>query len=130
MPQLEDAYVAGLERENEELREKVRQLEELCGFRLHVPVEFGLTDAEGRLFGHMVKAEAVTKDGAMAVLYGHRPNEVPEIKIVDVFICKMRKKLLKFNVEIETIWGQGYRLPAASKKIVESYLNPQEQEVA
>ncbi|MDE3830273.1 helix-turn-helix domain-containing protein [Sinorhizobium meliloti] len=28
----------------------------------------------------------------------------------DVFVCKMRKKLARFGVTIETVWGQGYRL--------------------
>ena len=37
----------------------------------------------------------------------------PEVKIVDVFICKLRKKLTNAsrgkNI-IETIWGRGYVL--------------------
>lgn len=33
-----------------------------------------------------------------------------EIKIVDVFVCKARKKLAAVGVEIETVWGQGYRI--------------------
>ncbi len=37
----------------------------------------------------------------------------PELKIVDVFICKLRKKLNAANGGenyIETIWGRGYTL--------------------
>ena len=36
----------------------------------------------------------------------------PEMKIIDVFICKMRKKLMKITGEnfIETVWGRGYYL--------------------
>ncbi|GAA2871795.1 DNA-binding response OmpR family regulator [Aminobacter niigataensis] len=44
-------------------------------------------------------------------------NEDPEIKIIDVWICKLRKKLLPLGVKIETVWGRGYRLlPVASQK--------------
>jgi two-component system cell cycle response regulator CtrA len=35
----------------------------------------------------------------------------PEIKIIDVFICKLRKKLAQAsggNHYIETLWGRGY----------------------
>ena len=35
----------------------------------------------------------------------------PELKIIDVFICKLRKKLLAANggqPYIETVWGRGY----------------------
>jgi two-component system cell cycle response regulator CtrA len=37
----------------------------------------------------------------------------PELKIIDVFICKLRKKLVQAtNGEnyIETVWGRGYAL--------------------
>ncbi len=33
-----------------------------------------------------------------------------EIKIVDVFVCKARKKLKPLGIEIETVWGRGYRI--------------------
>src|SRR5207237_330051 len=44
-------------------------------------------------------------------LYGGMDE--PEIKIIDVFICKLRKKLAKASSGkdyIETVWGRGYRL--------------------
>jgi two-component system cell cycle response regulator CtrA len=37
----------------------------------------------------------------------------PELKIIDVFICKLRKKLAKAadgDSHIETVWGRGYVL--------------------
>jgi two-component system cell cycle response regulator CtrA len=37
----------------------------------------------------------------------------PELKIIDVFICKLRKKLATANdgeSHIETVWGRGYVL--------------------
>ena len=37
----------------------------------------------------------------------------PEVKIVDVFVCKLRKKLAKAAGStnyIETVWGRGYML--------------------
>jgi two-component system cell cycle response regulator CtrA len=37
----------------------------------------------------------------------------PELKIIDVFICKLRKKLATANDgenHIETVWGRGYVL--------------------
>jgi two-component system cell cycle response regulator CtrA len=37
-------------------------------------------------------------------------GDVPEIKIIDVFICKARKKLVPLGVVIETAWGKGYRI--------------------
>lgn len=37
-------------------------------------------------------------------------GEEQEIKIVDVFVCKLRKKLQGLGLSIETVWGRGYRL--------------------
>ena len=37
----------------------------------------------------------------------------PELKIIDVFICKLRKKLADASggkSYIETVWGRGYAL--------------------
>ncbi|MEC8744463.1 MAG: helix-turn-helix domain-containing protein, partial [Pseudomonadota bacterium] len=37
----------------------------------------------------------------------------PDSKIIDVFICKLRRKLDEWGLEkakIETVWGQGYML--------------------
>ena len=37
----------------------------------------------------------------------------PELKIIDVFICKLRKKIAQANGGshyIETVWGRGYVL--------------------
>ena len=44
-------------------------------------------------------------------LYGGMDE--PELKIIDVFICKLRKKLsaaLDGENYIETVWGRGYVL--------------------
>ena len=43
----------------------------------------------------------------------------PELKIIDVFICKLRKKLEKASNGknyIETVWGRGYVLRAPNEK--------------
>jgi two-component system, cell cycle response regulator CtrA len=57
------------------------------------------------------KHTSVTKEMFLTNLYGGRDE--PEIKIIDVFICKLRKKLANASFGknyIETIWGRGYVL--------------------
>jgi two-component system, cell cycle response regulator CtrA len=57
------------------------------------------------------KGMTLTKEMFLNNLYGGM-NE-PEIKIIDVFICKLRKKLAGAsdgNDYIETVWGRGYAL--------------------
>lgn len=119
---LRDEFVIALEAENELLREKVIALEEILGLRIETPLVLGLTSHEAKMFGILLKRELVTKEAAMAALYGDRPNGEVEIKIVDVFVCKARKKLKPFGIEIETVWGRGYRMPQTSKAIAAALL--------
>jgi two-component system, cell cycle response regulator CtrA len=55
------------------------------------------------------KGATLSKETLLNHLYGGR--DVPEIKIIDVFICKLRKKLFLPTggaTYIETVWGHGY----------------------
>jgi two-component system, cell cycle response regulator CtrA len=55
------------------------------------------------------KGTTVTKEMFLNHLYGG--IDEPEIKIIDVFMCKLRAKLAHGQGGyIETIWGRGYRL--------------------
>ena len=64
------------------------------------------------------KGTTLTKEMFLNHLYGGADDE-PEPKIVDVFMCKLRKKLtLVCNGEhhIETMWGRGYVLRDPQEK--------------
>lgn len=122
---LRDQLVEAIEAENDELRERIAFLEELVGLRMEVPPVFSLSQHEDRLLGVLLKREFATKEHILHALYGHRPNEVPEIKIIDVFVCKARAKLKKFDIEIDTLWGKGYALNPANKAKIRQYLQPE-----
>jgi len=121
---LRDDLIAKLEAENDDLRERLRLLEKSLGIRIETPLMLGLTGAEAKVFGILLKREMVTKQQAMDVLYGDRAaeDEEAEIKIVDVFVCKLRKKLKRFNIAVETVWGRGYRMSAQAKAIAAQLL--------
>ncbi|WP_324754582.1 response regulator transcription factor CtrA [Roseovarius sp. Pro17] len=57
------------------------------------------------------KGTTLTKEMFLNHLYGGMDE--PELKIIDVFICKLRKKLNEATggkTYIETVWGRGYVL--------------------
>ena len=57
------------------------------------------------------KGTTLTKEMSLNHLYGGMDE--PELKIIDVFICKLRKKLSEATGRenhIETVWGRGYVL--------------------
>lgn len=97
--------------EIETLRERIRQLEQvLVPDTINVPVEWRLTSSEARLFAFLTTRDVASKSAIMQALYSDRPDEDPEPKIIDVFVCKLRAKVKPFGVNIETVWGRGYSL--------------------
>ena len=62
------------------------------------------------------KGTTLTKEMFLNNLYGGMDE--PELKIIDVFICKLRKKLASASYGkdyIETVWGRGYVLREPSE---------------
>lgn len=104
----------------------------LCG----APIDGGriLVDAEGGLIaggGHVVvlsqlefavfellwsaRPRVLSKERILDGLYGLLPDaDEPEIKIIDIWVCKVRAKLRELlaatSIRLETVWGRGYRL--------------------
>jgi len=55
------------------------------------------------------KGHAITKEALLDNIYGGMDE--PGAKIIDVYICKLRKKLAEASDGehyIETIWGRGF----------------------
>lgn len=52
----------------------------------------------------------LTKEAALDWLYQLNPDGAAEMRIIDVYVCKMRKKLNPLGVRIDTAWGKGYAL--------------------
>jgi two-component system, cell cycle response regulator CtrA len=86
---------------------------EVCGAR------FYLTGKEYQILELLClrKGTAVTKEVFLNQLYGGLDE--PESKIIDVFICRLRKKLANASCGknyIETIFGRGYVLREPSEE--------------
>jgi DNA-binding response OmpR family regulator len=80
---------------------------EVAGARVH------LTGKEYKVLELLAlrKGSTLTKETFLNHLYGGMDE--PEGKIIDVFMCKLRKKLASASGGIdyiETVWGQGYVL--------------------
>ena len=57
------------------------------------------------------KGGTVSKESFLSQIYGGMDE--PEIKIIDVFLCKIRQKIKKITGKetyIHTVWGRGYTL--------------------
>ncbi len=90
---------------------------EVAGLRVH------LTGKEYQMLEllSLRKGTTLTKEMFLNHLYGGMDE--PELKIIDVFICKLRKKLAAATVGehyIETVWGRGYVLRDPQEEIAAS----------
>ena len=84
-----------------------QKMAEIGGNRVH------LTGKEYQMLELLAlrKGSTITKEMFLSHLYGGMDE--PELKIIDVFICKLRKKLSNASGGrnyIETVWGRGYLL--------------------
>ena len=65
------------------------------------------------------KGTTLTKEMLLDHLYGG--TDEPDFRIIDVFVCKLRKKLAQAtggNHYIETVWGRGYVLRDLTRHLV------------
>jgi two-component system cell cycle response regulator CtrA len=112
-------YVTVIEADNEMLRQRVADLERQvaklsAGAELSVmtPVaQFGLTPSEALVFGRIAATGFATKQDLHATISAGK-KIAPEPKVVDVYVCKIRNKLERFDIVIETAHGRGYKIGA------------------
>jgi len=80
---------------------------EVCGVPVHLtPSEYKVLELLS-----LRKNSVLTKEMCLNHLYNGLKE--PEVKIIDVFICKLRKKLAQASGapnQIQTVWGGGYML--------------------
>ena len=84
-------------------------------------------EAQILLVLHQRKGALVNKEGLLSAMYGGA-DDVPEIKIIDVFVCKVRAKV--GDGFLETVWGHGYRLTPAGIAQVDELLGADIVDVA
>ena len=91
----------------------------LDGVKLH------LTGKEYQILALLAlrQGSTLTKEMFLNNLYGDVDVDEPEPKIIDVYICKLRKKLANASGGlnyIETVWGRGYALREPMKRAIAS----------
>jgi DNA-binding response OmpR family regulator len=63
----------------------------------------------------------IERETLMDQLYQLKPDE-PDMKVIDVMVCKLRRALQPLGMKIITAWGTGYALdlrPSEKGKVIE-----------
>ena len=117
------ARLAALDRRKRTIDDPVHTLPNGCAFdpvrgelRSRDGTIVGLSRQEAKLFEALVTRPGLicSKAYLFLSLYTGRADD-PKAKIIDVFICKLRRKIAAITGGIdclETAWGEGYRFVA------------------
>lgn len=132
---LDLAHVRSIERENGRLRRRIEDLEHevrMLKQLARVPDEWALQDVPSsvcftpseRAILHRLHGSygaTVAKLGLLEAIEGsdHVAFDTVGVKIIDVFVCKIRRKLIGSPWRIKTKWGIGYFL-VRDRAIVEA----------
>lgn len=83
---------------------------------------FRLTRSEARVLLTLVNSKLMTRELAMHALSEAGYDYAVGEKIIDVFVYKLRAKLKPHGVGIERVWGTGYFLDRASRRLIAARL--------
>ena len=91
------------------LEHRVALLEDALGLTYSVPIEWGLTLTEARLFGLIRKVPVVRLERLRLALYADQAD-FPQDATMYAHICNIRRKLKPHGIRINTANGVGYWL--------------------
>lgn len=92
-------------------RQTIRELQALLrGKAPGLPPEWGLSRREAQIFTLLCCRDRVTKDAIIAAFYASPEDEDVEDVIVYSHISKMRPKLARYGIEIQSTRRLGYQL--------------------
>lgn len=92
------------------------------------PDEWGLTRQEAQTFCILLNARGsfVSNEALLLALDNGVPRD-RDFSIIKVLICKLRRKLAPFHVEIKLLWGRGYFIPDEIRsRLLEAFAPPAE----
>jgi hypothetical protein len=83
-----------------------------------IMLAFGLTINQASMFLALIRRREMHRD-QLHELYNMRGKELADtdVKIVDVQICKIRQRLEGLGIEIRTLWGFGYFMTIANRRL-------------
>jgi two-component system cell cycle response regulator CtrA len=92
------------------ISEMVKELQRVAeSWPLRLPPTYALVLSVFLKHPKMVLTKEFLWRNIYAARIGHE-DEWPDPKIIDVFICKLRPIIKRYDIYIETIWGRGWRI--------------------
>ena len=99
----------------------VRGSDDETTFTVTCGLLFGLTHAEARTFVKLLKHDLVARTELHAAMSAV-DNPTTRGKIIDVVVCRLRKKLGPYGIKIDTVRGFGFKLADDARDIIRKLL--------
>lgn len=113
-----------LRAENDELRERIRQLEKVLRDPIPNLWNLPLTKMKSRMLGVLYRTPGiVTRERLRAAIRGLDSDA--DTKVDDVHLSQLRRTLRPHGIRIETVHDSGYRLPPESRARLAGLINQQ-----
>jgi two-component system, cell cycle response regulator CtrA len=93
----------------EEVEERLRQTHKAPVVDIP-PIAWGLTSCERIIARALADRNICSRDNIIERFEDERADYCAEPKVIDVYICKMRHKLRRFGIDIQTVYGVGYAI--------------------
>lgn len=85
----------------------------------NVQAAFGMSENLAHLLIMLSDGKPKNKEALHAGLYYRRPDiDMPEVKIVDTLLSKLRKYTDRHGIEIQTVWGAGYQIVRGADVVI------------
>lgn len=117
---MSNAAMMELVRENELLRAENAEMKALLrvdpsvDFLERAKLELGIMPQCAQILWALWDCKPKSRDAIFHSVWGGKIDQ-PEIKVIDVQVCRLRAALAPHGASIKTIWGYGYQLPFADR---------------
>lgn len=110
----------------EEAKEKIRMLQKEISYDESCPHWLNLTASEWETLSIILKRGVGRRETIMMMLFGNNQNP-PGAAIIDVFVNRIRKKLKPYNISIDAVWGEGFKISPDGKRRFKEIMEEQKR---
>lgn len=107
--------------------ERIHQLEDLLGYRWHAPIALRLSGAEEKILGAIMSRPQIMDYESLYVLMYGLHADPPQIEVIKVLVCHLRKKTDPYDIFIETIWGRGLLISKENRAKIDALYEDHER---
>jgi hypothetical protein len=111
------------------LIDRIEVLESILGMddenQFMIRTLFKLTVMQAIILGALAKRPLLSRAALVTIVYGGvSENDMPDVpeKIIDQYICKIRKNLVGHGISIKTEWAVGFSMSLADRKRFETLI--------